>query len=65
MVLPDRMDLSRPVSFNYDGTNWYLHFTGIKGHQMLDNWLEFIRTDPECRRALMMPPLPPDLKLAA
>jgi hypothetical protein len=56
---------SVPISFRKDGTNWYLWFVGYKGVRAFKNWVEFCRIDPDCRSALMLPPLAPDLQLAA
>lgn len=36
------------------GTNWYLFFNGAKGHEQFESWLEFIRTEPACRKALQL-----------
>lgn len=43
-----------PISFSKDGTNWYLRFVGPKGRKHFSTWLQFIQTDPACRKALAL-----------
>lgn len=43
------------IATRYDDTrNWYLYFSGLKGHEQLNNWVEHCTTDPACRKALKL-----------
>jgi hypothetical protein len=48
-----------------DGTNWYVTFLGDKGQKIFRQWKEQVVADPACRKAMKLPPLEPELKLAA
>jgi hypothetical protein len=48
-----------------DGSNWYVTFLGPKGQRMYREWKSQVVADPDCRKALKLPPLEPELKLAA
>jgi hypothetical protein len=58
-------DIHSPVRVRRDTKNWYVHFHGPAGRQLFEKWYEQYPTVPEYRHALKLPPLAPDLKLAA
>jgi hypothetical protein len=54
-----------PIQFGQDKINWYIAFKGRKGQRAFADWKQHCLTHPDCRRALDLPPLESELKLAA
>lgn len=54
-----------PVTRRQDTVNWYVQFNGKRGQQLYRDWKANCLADPECRKALKLPPLEEPVKLAA
>ena len=55
MVAKER-DRAAPVSSYHTRTNWGFTFTGEEGREIFDNHIQFMRTDPDARKALKILP---------
>ena len=55
MVAEERVR-SAPVSAYHERTNWCFAFTGDAGQEIFESHMQFMRTDPEARKALKILP---------